>query len=239
MQAIRHPAAAGLQAVGINEQRLPVAPNHRFVLVHAPGGYEFKDGRWLPKLKVHRLVPGVNGVRKGAGGWSTYFGRLVGDGCTIIDPLPADGVLVTGEDGDLEQAPGYMIPWPARGRGRKGTHYAMVWATPTTVGRGRNASVQWDFDEAGFDAWRSRLLETGAIPTPKPADVGQQLIIQRKRAERHIRGAHDGAPHIQAKVEAEQGRLIAMEAATAALEPAKSKRIRRKKPAKRPAATGV
>ena len=241
MQQVSQPSAAGLQAVGIDEQRLPVAPNHRFVLVHPPGAFEFKDGRWLPVLKQHNLVPGVNGVKRGSGGWATYFGRLVSDGCIIVDPLPVGGVVVTDEEGELEEAPGYMIPWPARGRGRKGTHYAMVWATPSVVGRGRNASVQWDFDEAGFDAWRARLLDTGAIPHPKPADVGHKLIIQRKRAERHIKGAHDGAPHVQRKVEAEQGRLVAMETATAALEPVRPKRStkRKKTTTKRPAATGV
>ena len=241
MQQVSQPSAAGLQAVGIDEQRLPVAPNHRFVLVHPPGAFEVKDGRWLPVLKQHNLVPGVNGVKRGSGGWATYFGRLVSDGCTIVDPLPVGGVVVTDEEGELEEAPGYMIPWPARGRGRKGTHYAMVWATPAGVGRGRNASVQWDFDEAGFDAWRARLLDTGAIPHPKPADVGHKLIIQRKRAERHIKGAHDGAPHVQRKVEAEQGRLVAMETATAALEPVRPKRStkRKKTTTKRPAATGV
>ena len=241
MQNVAQPSAAGLQAVGFDEQRLPVAPNHRFVLVHPPGSYEFKGGRWLPKVKLHRLMPGVNGVRRGANGWSTYFGRLVSDGYTIIDPLPVGGVLVTGDDDELEETPGYMIPWPARGRGRKGTHYAMVWAIPTVVGRGRTASVQWDFDEAGFDAWRERLMDTGVLPKPKPADVGQQVVVQRKRAERHIKGAHDGAPHVQAKVEAEQGRLVAMETATAALEPVRPKRNTKRKKAttKRPAATGV
>ena len=241
MQSVSQPSAASLQPVGIAEQRLPVAPNHRFVLVHAAGAYEFKDGRWLPQLKAHRLRPGVNGVRRGHGGWSNYFGRLVSEGATIIDPIPADGVLVTGDDGKLETVDGYMIPWPARGKGITGTHYKLVWSMPTVVGRGRSAIVRWDFDQEGYDAWRAHLVESGVLPAPRAVDVGQQVIVQRKRAERHARGAHDGAPHVQAKVEAEQGRLVAMETATAALEQVRPKRNtkRKKTTTKRPAATGV
>ena len=237
MQAITQPSPTGLSAVGLVDSAIAEYPNSKFILAHPPGEYEFDGEQWLPVVKHLALRPGVNGVQSGEGGWSRYFGRLVGDGWTIIDPMPTGGVLVTGDDGSMEETPGYLIPWACRRGKVKGTHYADVWSTPTAVGGGARASVSWHFDRAGWDAWRLRLMETGALPQPRSVDVQHRIIVQRKRSERHIASAHDGAPHIQAKGEREQGRLAAMEAATAGLQTPKPKR--RKRPTKRPAATGV
>jgi|19_taG_2_1085344.scaffolds.fasta_scaffold11979_3 hypothetical protein len=238
MQAIRQPSPTGLAPIGLSEERLPEKPNSKFVLAHPPGQYEFVAGQWLPVLKHLVLRPGVNGVvEPEKGGHANYFGRLVRDGWTIIDPLPAGGVLVADDDGQIEAADGYLIPWPCQ-RGRmKGTYYSDVWSTPTVLGRGERASVSWHFDRAGWNAWRAQLVGSGKIPAPRPADVGIKIATQRKRSERQIAGAHDGAPHIQAKVEAHQARLTEMEASAAALAPPKPKR--RKRSAKRPTPTGV
>ena len=194
------------------DDRLPCRPTPKFIYAAHPNAWEWHpDHGFIPRAKKIPLVPGVNGCRKGANGAQAVLTRLRSDGWIVLDE---DGPIIrTGDDGDLVKDQGYLYRW----EGRSGPVYQDAWAAPSIVGYGRNASVDWvsQYDREGFAAWRAQLVRNGTIPKPSAAVLARLLKVQARRAGRRVHESHDGNPHVQAEVKAQQDRLEAMQDAAA------------------------
>lgn len=215
--------------------RLPGRPWPPFIYAHHPQAWEVVDGEWLPVLKPIFAVPGVNGCKvlrtKQPDGSirtqviaSTMKADMEQKGWRFLDERAP--VLVS-RDGELVEEAGYLDEI----EGDRGTFYCSVWWTPEVQGYGRRAqAVKGDFDQAGYDATRRRLVEQGAIPPVDPRIVGRKLDRQQDRAARSAKLAHDGsAPGLKARADREAARLEEVEAASESKVPKKRKPATRRK----------
>ena len=193
-----------------SDSRLPGRPRPRFVFAHHPDSWEFVNGEWLPRLKSIPLVPGVNGCRPGPNGHLQVIARLQSDRFTVLDE-DMEIRVTDPETGEIVTDSGYMVEW----EGQKGAHYSDAWCSPMLYGAGNRLQIDWstEYDRAGFDAWRSWLVESGAIKRPTTAAMARLIKIQEKRANRRIGESHDGNPHVQAHVKREQDKLSDMKKA--------------------------
>lgn len=185
---------------------LPELANAKFLYVHNPDSWEFSQERheWLPRLKKFKLIPGCNGVRAG-GDYAEAKAHFESREGWIFLPLTL-AVCYT-EDGLLVEGQGYRRWWDGIG----GRVYDDVWSIPAQIGVGKHARVVWEFDQRGYDEWRSRLVRTGVIPAVIPAVQGAVIDLQSLRVERSAGQAHAGAnPAIQAKHARNTERLEAM-----------------------------
>jgi hypothetical protein len=136
-------------------------------------------------------------------------------GFQVLDPVKTP-VLSRDENGELVESRGYLDRYDAKGKGLKGTYHATPWDVFDGVrGRGSKAEAVFEWDQEAFDATRKLWLERGLIDRPHSQTLAAAIDVQRARAERRVGEAHDGAPHVQAKVQAEYERLERMEAAAA------------------------
>jgi len=206
---------ASVSKATISSDLLPGKPIPKFLLVHSPASWEFHPTllRWLPRIKRQPITPGVNGCKAGRNGHLPLVVSLRERGFIVIDDDAK--VIYHDEDGDLVEDHGYMVKYD----GQRGAMYAEIWARPAILGYGRNASTDWSsqYDVAGFDLWRASLVDEGLIRQPSPAVLAQVMDRQQSRADRRLKEAHDGAPHIQRHVEGEKATLAAMEVASAEL----------------------
>jgi hypothetical protein len=198
------------------DDKLPGKPWPPFIYAWHPQSYEVVDGEWLPVLKPIFAVPGVNGCKV-----VTRKGKVVR---IVAGPMKAAmeekgwrflderTTVAVSRDGELVDEVGYLDEI----EGHRGTFYCSVWWTLEVQGYGKNAhAVKGEFDRAGYDATRRRLLEDGTIPPVSPGVIGRKLDRARDRAARSGKLAHDGAaPGLKARAEREAERLAEVETAT-------------------------
>lgn len=154
--------------------RLP--PSCNFVYLTHPASWdvalvgEEEEPRVVPHLRRFHFEPGVSGVEqvRGAsdGNPRAALSRLAELGWTRIDPdieVTAWGRKVRG--------------YAQRFDGWKGPVHLDVWTAPFQLG----LTVQTDFDQAGWDAFRLSLI--GSV-VPKPDNVIMRAL--RRRLERSM-----------------------------------------------------
>lgn len=199
----------GQRVSSVDDARLPGRPSPRFIYAHNPASWDFDaEYGFLPRVQKIPLRVGVNGHRPGPNGHLPVLTGLRAKGWIPLDE--GGPVKRTGDGGEIEDDTGYLYRW----EGTKGAIYQDCWATPTLVGAGRTARVDWStqYDRAGFRAWRVMLRDSGTVP-PITAGVAAGLVkIQERRAARRLNEGHDGNPHVQAHVKAEHATLAAMQA---------------------------
>jgi len=216
----------------VEDEHLPEMPGVPFRLMWHPESWEEKDGVWYPRIKWWRLQSGVNGVKSQAKGGAIQAQAIMehARGFQVLDPTRTP-IIARNEDGQLEESRGYVDKYPAAKGKYIGTVYMTPWDVPEVVGYGQRARVVWKFDAEAFDAWRTMLIAAGIVDLPRQSTLAAIIDVQKRRAERRISEAHDGAPHVQRHVEAQHARVEAMETAAAALvapepEPKKRRKTR-------------
>lgn len=202
--------ASATKVTSITDERLPGKPTPKFVYAHHPNSWEFHlEHGWIPYVKKIPLVPGVNGCRKGARGVQPVLTRLASEGWIVIDEdCP---IVLTGSDGDLIKDNGYLYRW----EGIRGAIYQDAWSSPSVIGTGPAAKVDWQtqYDRVGFAAWRAMLVEKRLVPPASAAVLAEAVKVQTTRSRRRLAEGHDGNPHVQAQVKREMSKLDAMIAA--------------------------
>lgn len=200
--------AARTSAVAPNV--LPCKRNEPFLLGYHPSSWTFEKGEYVPRLKRFYFEPGVNGVKLAANGR--------GDPTLMIAAMQARGwVFLTDEEPVLYQKGGETVRergYLKRYRARGGWVYCTVWDHPSVLGAGREAKVQWGqgFQRDAYWHWRRELCERHGWK-PSPGIISRLVRSAQKRAGRRVAEAHDGAPHIQAHVEAQLKAAKAMQEA--------------------------
>jgi len=191
---------------------LPCAQNPPFIFAHWPDNWEMKliDGEWvpLPRVKMLRLEPGVNGVR-GESYKSVdpriFFAMLMAEGAVIIhNDVPV--VYYDDETDELVQDTGYLESEACT----NGRVYVSCWDRPQITKKGRKRKVDWKTgkDKDGFNEWLLLLVAEGIIPKPTEAGLNHLVQMQEVRAARMAgRASND---YTEALVKREQARLEAL-----------------------------
>ncbi len=222
MARLRGEAVTTAQVNKVDKLRPSRAFGHpKFLMAHHPNSWEFKNDQWLPRIKQHHIYPGVNGTDKN-GNHALMLAQLQMDGWTV---LSHDLPVCFYDDAELVEDVGYMVKYD----GTRGPIYKDVWAIPTILGAGSSAKTIWDHDEAGYDAWRARLVEQGIIAAPNPHVLGEAVDLQLNRMTRDQNNAH--MPIVAKQIEKESARYEAMKSSVDALSeaqaPAPRKRLKR------------
>ena len=204
MARLRGEAVTTAQVNKVDKLRPSRAFGHpKFVMAHHPNSWEFKNGQWLPRIKQHHIYPGVNGTDKN-GNHALMLAQLQMDGWTVLShDLP---VCFYDDDGELVDDVGYMVRYD----GTRGPIYKDVWAIPAIYGAGASAKTVWDHDEAGYDAWRARLVEQGIVAAPSPHVLAGAVDLQLNRMTRDQNNAH--MPIVAKQIEKESARYESMKA---------------------------
>lgn len=162
----------------------------------------------LPSLRRFKIKPGVRGVQTGkAQGdgpiWTGAKARLEGDGWLFI---PHNAIAAAkGKRGIV--AFGAKVPggYLVRYDGKRGTIYADAWSRPVSVPGGK---IVWEYDQAGFNAFRRDLVKRGIIPAPTERAINVLIRRQEHRARRRIQDVH--IPAVAEVVNMEALKLEAM-----------------------------
>lgn len=191
---------------------LPLRASPRWVYAAHPLSWEVQDvdgvDRWVPRLRLLTIRPGVNGVNKN-GDTRDYFFALQNEGWTIID----NG----GPAGEYQDE-----VYCKTG----GTAWLDRWCTPHEYAPGRVKIRRTEEQRAAFAKWRAGLVDAGALPKPDP--ILLEEVIERYE-DTHIRRnlSRELEPSIGIKIEKARAAVERMRGAKVeAPEPPKTKRAR-------------
>ena len=171
------------------ENRLNLASNAPFYLMHSPMQWDFEGGQWLPAFSTLSERPGVNGVYHTKwGGDSTEARMHFADlGYTILD----------------YKQMGYVARHPCVG----GHFYTTIFAEPKQIA----GKVFWDHDKEAYNEWRLSLITDGIIDPPDKDVLSLHIDKFRRTVERNLKDQH--IPEKKARLIVLQKRLEAMKKA--------------------------
>lgn len=174
---------------------LPVAANVPFFLMHWGQEWQPEDAgldetTWLPLFARHLILPGCNLNRTLARGeppeaaYDMAVLKNTRRGATYL--LPELHRLANGRK-YLREAP-CMNPRT----GRRGTYWLEAWEIPRSVVPGKR--LKFDYDRAGWNLYRRRMVHLGIIRAPSTATLSdlkkrRHAALARARSLRGLEGA--------------------------------------------------
>ncbi len=170
---------------------LPIPANQAFFYMHWPGEWHpetagLEQATWLPLLSKHILLPGCNlnrTLRKGEPPEAAYDQAVLKNtrrGAVYL--LPTVHRLASGGK--------YIRQADCRNprNNAPGIYYLEAWQQPRDYIPGRR--LKFNFDRAGYNKFRLRMVQLGVIRSPSPSIIDD--LLRRRRSDRNRRRAFRG-----------------------------------------------